>query len=106
MSMLECPTTTTDAEVTHGRQLHNLITTLSPKYKDSEQSTFILQHFYRRLKLCKSLKSKTEMKTSSNRDDRPLGGDCWERTFIFIQVSVITSCNKMITTTSTKNKER
>jgi hypothetical protein len=80
MSMLEWPTTTTDAEVTHGRQLHNLITTLSPKYKDSEQSTFILQ---RRLKLCKSLKSKKEMKTSSNCDDRPLGGDCWDHTFVF-----------------------
>ena len=53
-----------------------------------------------------SQKSKTKKKTSSNRDDRPLGGDCWERTFIFIQVSVITFCNKMITTTSTKNKER
>jgi hypothetical protein len=26
MSMLEWPTTTTDAEVTKGRQLHNLIT--------------------------------------------------------------------------------
>ena len=53
-----------------------------------------------------SQKSKTKKKTSSNRDDRPLGGDCWERTFIFIQVSVITFCNKVITTTSTKNKER
>ena len=61
------------------------------------------ERFWRRLK---PWKSKIKMKTSSNRDDRPLGGDCWDHTFIFSQVSVITFCNKMITTTSTKNKER
>ena len=105
MRMLEWRTTTTDAGVTNGRQLHNLITTSSPKNKDKGKSTLIIIHFEDVFSFT-CHKSTTKMKTSSNRDDRPLGGDCWDHTLVFSQVSVITFRNKMITTTSTKNKER
>lgn len=37
--------------------------------------------FWRRLKLWKS---KINTKTSSNLDDRPLGGDCWDQSFTIL----------------------
>ena len=46
-----------------------------------QQRSTTNERFWRRLK---PWKSKIKMKTSSNRDDRPLGGDCWDQSFTIL----------------------
>ena len=46
-----------------------------------QQRTKNDERFWRSLKL---RKSKIKTKTSSNRYDRPLGGDCWDQSFTYL----------------------